>query len=217
ARGGFECERGKPRRAGDVSRDGLAWAKAAAERVARRFGIPRIDLATVARWRADDARTLYLFDVRDPREYDAGRVAGAVSAPGGQLVQATGQYAGTLGARIVLVHPAEVRAVSTACGLRKMGWRDAYVLAEVGRETARPEAPILGDPPPTELRIDCAGLVALMARNEATVVDLSMSRDYLRAHIPGAWFAIRSRLKGALATIPLQGTLVLTCEDGVLA
>ena len=71
--------------------------------------------------------------------------------------------------------------------------------------------------PPAELRIDCAGLAALLARNEATVVDLSPSRDYLRAHIPGAWFAIRSRLERALAKIPLQGTLVLTCEDGVLA
>ncbi len=190
---GFDCDSGKAYRAGDVSRDGLAWAKAAADRVARRFGVPRIDFATVERWRADDARTLYLFDVRDPREYDAGHVAGAVSAPGGQLVQATDQYAGTLGARIVLIDPAEVRAVMTASWLRQMGWRDVYVLAEVGRETAP------------------------VARNEATVVDLSVSRDYLRAHIPGAWFAIRSRLKRALAKIPLQGTLVLTCEDGVLA
>ena len=214
---GFTCDSGKTQRAGDVSRDGLAWAKAAADRVARRFAVARIDLATLARWRADDARTFYLFDVRDPREYDAGHVAGAVSAPGGQLVQATDQYVGTLGARIVLVDPAEVRAVMTASWLRQMGWRDVYVLAEAGGETARPEAPILGDPPPTELRLDCAGLAALMARREATVVDLSLSRDYLRAHIPGAWFAIRSRLKRALAKIPLQGTLVLTCEDGVLA
>jgi rhodanese-related sulfurtransferase len=75
----------------------------------------------------------------------------------------------------------------------------------------------LGDPPPSELRIDCAGLAALIARDAATVVDLSASRDYLGAHIPGAWFAIRSRLERALAKIPLQGTLVLTCEDGVLA
>jgi rhodanese-related sulfurtransferase len=214
---GFDCDSGKAHRAGDVSRDGLAWAKAAADRVARRFGVPRIDFATVERWRADDARTLYLFDVRDPREYDAGHVAGAVSAPGGQLVQATDQYAGTLGARIVLIDPAEVRAVMTASWLRQMGWRDVYVLAEVGRETAPPAAQILGDPPPAELRVDCASLAALVARNEATVVDLSVSRDYLRAHIPGAWFAIRSRLKRALAKIPLQGTLVLTCEDGVLA
>jgi len=214
---GFDCDSGKARRAGDVSRDGLAWAKAAAERVARRFGVARIDLATLERWRADDARTLYLFDVRDPREYDAAHVAGAVSAPGGQLVQATDQYAGTLGARIVLIDPAEVRAVMTASWLRQMGWRDVYVLAEAGREIAPPPAQILGDPPPAELRIDCAGLAALIARNEATVVDLSASRDYRKAHIPGAWFAIRSRLNRALAKIPLQGTLVLTCEDGVLA
>src|ERR1700731_205384 len=201
---GFDCDSGKAHRASDVSREGLAWAKAAAERVVRRFGVARIDLATLERWRSDHARTLYLFDVRDPREYDAGHVAGAVSVPGGQLVQATDQYAGTLGARIVLIDPAEVRAVMTASWLRQMGWRDVYVLAEAGRETAPPPAQILGDPSPAELRIDCAGLAALIARNAATVVDLSLSRDYLRAHIPGAWFAIRARLKRALAKIPLQ-------------
>src|SRR5438445_7172106 len=111
---GFACDSGKTARAPDVSRDGLAWGKTAAERVARRFGIARIDLATLERWRADAARTLYLFDVRDPREYAAGHVPGAVSAPGGQLVQATDQYVGTLGSRIVMIDPAEVRAVITA-------------------------------------------------------------------------------------------------------
>src|SRR5215813_5342067 len=214
---GFDCDSGEARRAGDVSRDGLAWAKAAAERVARRFGVARIDLATVERWRADDARTLYLFDVRDPREYDAGHVAGAVSAPGGQLVQATDQYVGTLGARIVLIDPAEVRAVMTASWLRQMGWRDVFVLAEEGRDTAPPAVPVLGEPPPPELRVNCAGLAALIARDAVTVVDLSPSRDYLQAHIPGAWFAIRSRLARALANVPLRGTLVLTSADGVLA
>jgi rhodanese-related sulfurtransferase len=214
---GFACDSGKTTRAPDVSRGGLAWAKTAAERVARRFGIARIDLATLERWRADAARTLYLFDVRDPREYAAGHVPGAVSAPGGQLVQATDQYVGTLGPRIVLIDPAEVRAVMTASWLRQMGWRDVFVLAQEGHETEPPAMPILGAPPPPELRIDCAGLAELMARNDATIVDLSISREYLRAHIPGAWFAIRSRLKRALAKMPLRGTLVLTSEDGVLA
>ena len=214
---GFACESGKAARAPDVSREAQGWAKAAAGRVARRFGIVRIDAATLARWRAEEARTLYLFDVRDPREYAAGHVADAVSAPGGQLVQATDQYVGTLGARIVLVDPAEVRAVMTASWLRQMGWRDVAVLAEDGRETAAPAAPVLGEPPPPELRIDCAGLSALIARGEATVLDLSLSRDYLKAHIPGACFAIRSRLARALAKVPLRGTLVLTSPDGVLA
>jgi len=56
-----------------------------------------------------------------------------------------------------------------------------------------------------------------MSRNDATIVDLSLSRDYLAQHIPGAWFAIRARLERALPKIPLRGTLVLTSEDGMLA
>ena len=65
--------------------------------------------------------------------------------------------------------------------------------------------------------IDCATLDALLSRNAATVVDLASSRDYLAGHIPGAWFAIRTRLSRALAKIPLGETLVLTSEDGALA
>ena len=144
-------------------------------------------------------------------------MAGAVSAPGGQLVQATDQYVGTLGARIVLVDDAEVRAVMTASWLRQMGWSEVSVLVEPGGETGRPAAPVLGPAPAAELRIDGDGFAALIARDQATIVDLSLSRDYLRAHIPGAWFAIRSRLAHAFAKIPLRGTLVLTSEDGVLA
>jgi rhodanese-related sulfurtransferase len=214
---GLACESGKARRAPGVSPDGLAWARSAAARVADRFCITRIDRATLERWRAEDERTLYLLDVRDPGEYEAGHVPGAVSAPGGQLVQATDQYVGTLGARIVLVDDAEVRAVMTASWLRQMGWTDVSVLVEAGRETGRPAAPVLGSTPAPALGIDGDGLAALLARDEATVVDLSLSRDYLKAHIAGAWFAIRSRLPRALATIPLRGTLVLTSEDGVLA
>jgi rhodanese-related sulfurtransferase len=214
---GLACESGKARRAPGVSSDGLAWAKSAAARVADRFSITRIDRGTLERWRADGERTLYLLDVRDPGEYEAGHIAGAVSAPGGQLVQATDQYVGTLGARIVLVDDAEVRAVMTASWLRQMGWSEVAVLVEPGGETGRPGAPVLGSAPAPELRIDGDGLAALIARDQATVVDLSLSRDYLRAHIPGAWFAIRSRLAHAFAKIPLRGSLVLTSEDGVLA
>jgi rhodanese-related sulfurtransferase len=215
---GLTCENGQTRLAPQVSREGLAFAKSKAEHVAQRFGVSRIDRATLQRWQSErEARTLYLFDVRDPREYAAGHVAGALSAPGGQLVQATDQYVGTLGARIVLVDDAEVRAVMTASWLRQMGWTDVYVLAEAGDETGWPAPETLGDPPPAELRLTAAELADLTARGEATVVDLSLSRDYRKAHIPGAYFAIRSRLASTLPKIPLRATLVLTSEDGVLA
>jgi rhodanese-related sulfurtransferase len=214
---GLTCDSGKTQRAPAPSSDGLAWAKSAAERVARHYGIERIDRATLERLRADRGRSLYVLDVRDAAEYAAGHLPGALSAPGGQLVQATDQYVGTLGARVVLVDDAEVRAVMTASWLRQMGWKDVLVLAEAGHETGFPAPAILGPAPPAELRIDCAGLAALMARDDATVVDLSLSRDYRKAHIPRAWFAIRARLAPALAKIPPRGTLVLTSEDGVLA
>ena len=214
---GLTCESGKARRAPEPSAPGLAWAKTAAAEVARRCGVARIDGATLERLRADSERTLYLFDVRDPAEYAAGHMPGAVSAPGGQLVQATDQYVGTLHARIVLADDKEARAHMTASWLRQMGWSDVFVLAETGTETGWPAAPVLGLGPRPKLRIDAAALAALKARGDATVVDLSLSRDYRRGHIPGAWFAIRARLASALARIPLSGTLVLTSEDGVLA
>ena len=214
---GFSCESGKSRRAAHVSASGLAWAKSAAGRVASRFGVERIDAATLQNWQQDRERTLYLFDVRDPDEYRAGHVAGAVSAPGGQLVQATDQYVGTLGARIVLVDDAEVRALMTASWFRQMGFGDVFVLAERGNETGFPKPPVLGFAPRPDLELRPAELDGLLTREAATVIDLSLSREYRRSHIPGAWFAIRSRLERALAVIALRGTLVLTSEDGVLA
>jgi rhodanese-related sulfurtransferase len=65
--------------------------------------------------------------------------------------------------------------------------------------------------------IDLASFGDMFARHAVTVADLSPSRDYLKEHIPGAWFAIRTRLERALDKIPLRDTLVLTSEDGVLA
>jgi rhodanese-related sulfurtransferase len=214
---GFVCDSGQDRRAPAVSDTGLAWARSAAAQVAQRFGIKRIDQATLAQWRNDPERSFYLFDVRDPADYAAGHVAGSVSAPGGQLVQATDHYVGTLNARIVLVDDKEVRALMTASWLRQMGFRDVAVLAEVGEETGRPVEPVLGRAPRPELTIDVAGVADLLSRDAATVIDLSFSRDYRRGHISGAWFAIRSRLDRALAVIPSRETFVLTSDDGVLA
>ena len=214
---GFTPDSGKNRRAPDVSRNTLDWARKAAQRVAESCGVKRIDHATLETWRKDDQRTLYVFDVRDPAEYEAGHVPGAISAPGGQLVQATDQYVGTFGARIVLVDDAEVRAAMTGSWLRQMGYADVFMLVETGTETGWPAQPMLQAEVSNDATIDCAGLRDLLAREATTVVDLSTSRDYLHAHIPGAWFAIRTRLDRAFKMIPHSGTFVLTSEDGVLA
>jgi rhodanese-related sulfurtransferase len=214
---GLSCESDRDKRAPSVSPEKLIWARSAAQRVAQACGVQAIDRKKLDAWRGDEDRTLYLFDVRDPAEYQAGHVTGAISAPGGQLVQATDQYIGTLGARIVLTDDLEVRAAMTGSWLRQMGFADVYVLAEAGPETGWPNIPILESDTRPEAAIDCAALAELLARNAATVVDLSLSRNYLSQHIPGAWFAIRTRLEQALKKIRVDGTPVLTSEDGALA
>jgi rhodanese-related sulfurtransferase len=215
---GHTCDAGKEKRAPAFSAEGLAEARAAADRVVRRFGVRHIDMATLERWREEsDKRTLYILDVRDPPEYLAGHIAGAISAPGGQLVQATDQYVGTLNARLVLVDEFDVRAVMTASWLIQMGWKDVYVLAATGNEKGAPARAVLGRTERPDLAIAPAVLSTMLAEKSATIVDLSSSRNFRKAHIAGAWFAIRARLAKALPKTPLAGTLVLTSEDGKLA
>jgi rhodanese-related sulfurtransferase len=209
---GLTCASGKSDRFADVSDAGLAAAKVAAADVARRFDIQRIDRATLDRFRADENRTTYVFDVRDPSEYVEGHLPGAISAPGGQLVQATDTYAATLGARIVLCDDREVRAVMTASWLKRMGWQDVFVLAEAGDESGMPAPVLLGELDPAK-----AVEPSDVDLGTATVIDLSTSANYRRGHIPGAWFAIRSRLDRAFARISPQAEIVLTSEDGLLA
>jgi rhodanese-related sulfurtransferase len=213
---GFVCESQKSDRAPNFTDGGLAWAKSAAQSVAEKFGVGRIDQIQLNAWRNDPTRTTYIFDVRDPAEYAAGHYPNAISAPGGQLVQATDIYAGTLGARIVLSDDKEVRALMTASWLKQMGWKDVFILPVAGDEIGEPSHKFLCEPPINE-SIDPAQLSSLLDQKSATVVDLSTSPHYRRGHIPGAWFAIRGRLNLAIEKIDVAGTLILTSEDGVLA
>jgi rhodanese-related sulfurtransferase len=209
---GLTCAAGKSDRAPGFSGQSLAWAKSAADSVARKFGVTRIDRTQLEAWRKDAARTTYLFDVRDPAEYKAGHLPGAISAPGGQLVQATDIYAGVLGARIVVSDDKEARALMTASWLKQMGWKEVYVLPQAGSEKGQPAPVLLGTPSPQAVDPSAA-----IATDDVTVIDLSTSPHYRRGHIPGAWFAIRSRLELAFKKIAPKGDVLLTSEDGVLA
>ncbi len=101
---GHTLEHGEKREARETSERGLAAAREVAARVAECFQVRTIDHRTLARWRAEEGdRSLYVFDVRHPDEYEAGHLPGSRSAPGGQLVQETDHFVATLRSRIVLV------------------------------------------------------------------------------------------------------------------
>ena len=216
---GFECERGASRVAPPPSAEGRARARAAAEAVAKRFGVRSVPFSQVMAWTGDSKRTLYVLDVRSRAEYEEGHLPGSRHAPGGQLVQATDEYVAVRNARIVLVDPEGVRAVMTASWLLQMGWNDVFVLEPEGangfgdvplaRGASAPRVPGLQRAP----EIDAAKL----ARVRATVLDLASSLKFRAGHVPGAWWAVRSRLGEAQAKLGDATELVLTSEDGLLA
>ena len=216
---GFDVLAGATGRAPEVSTAGITAARQRADAVARRYGVPVIDRATLAEWQREaERRTLYVLDVRDPAEYRAGHLPGSVMAPGGQLVQETDSWLGVWGARVVLVDDTGVRARMTASWLRRMGW-DAVVLeggldgVELVRDTpaAKSDAFPLAGPEPATVR------PAELQAKPAVVVDLALSRSHRQGHIPGAWFAIRAQFAAALEKLPPQGELVLASDDGTIA
>jgi rhodanese-related sulfurtransferase len=219
---GLEVVHGATRKPPEVSAHGLQSAGVAAARVAARCCIARIDTRTLESWRAEAAqRSLYVLDVRSPEEYEAGHLRGARSAPGGQLVQEADSYIATWGARVVVVDDNGVRATMTASWLKQMGWLDIAVLAagpaDIDWETGPHGPRVLGLEEASTLYIDAKDLHDRLAGGDVAVIDLDLSKRYRQGHIPGAWFAIRSRLGAALAKLPSHRAIVLTSPDGALA
>ncbi len=218
---GLALERGQTRRFPEVSNKGLERARASAERVAKRFNVSEIDGATLAQWRKDKSRTLYLLDVRDPAEYEAGHLLGARPAPGGQLVQATDRHVAVRGARLVLADDNGVRAKMTASWLVQMGWDDVHVLKDglnagpAARGAHQPR--IFGLDAANPESLSAKELAAHMVGGGAQVVDLADSRSHRAGHVPASRFAIRANMPGNLKTLSDKVPVVLTSPDGALA
>jgi rhodanese-related sulfurtransferase len=216
---GLMPDRGKTARAQAPSETGVARARAAAEAVAQRFKVPRIDRRQFDTWRAEaEQRTLYIFDVRDPAEYAAGHLPGSVSAPGGQLVQATDRWIATLGARIVLTDDTEVRATMTAHWLIQMGW-DAHVLAggigTSGLENGPGTVDVLGQDDAIEV-MTAEDLKRALDQGRTAVIDVGNSQVFRAGHIPGARWTSRAKLGPTLAGLP-KGHRVIVSADNDLA
>lgn len=217
---GYPLEHGRTDAAPAPSPAGAARAKEDAARVAKRYKVRSIANAEMNALRADGTRTVYLLDVRSPEEYEQGHVPGSLSAPGGQLVQATDTYLAVRRAAVVLIDDNGARATTTAAWLAQMGWENVYVLENAleGELARGPEA--LEIPGLDRLRVStvsAAALRELLAQGDTQVADLANSLRYSEGHIPGAWHVVRSRLRENLARIPQGKRLVFTSPDETLA
>ena len=124
---GLQLEHGCDELVPEPGVGGRQQALAAAGAVAERCGVRTIDRDQLGVWLARSDRTTYFMDVRTPGDYAAGHLAGALCAPGGQLVQATDEYLVTRGARVVLADHDGIGATMSTSWLIQMGW-DAWVL-----------------------------------------------------------------------------------------
>lgn len=216
---GQKLDHGQDRKFGQNAGSDRSEAAGAARRVADRAGVQRVTLDQLQGWKAQHVRTSYFFDVRTPEEYSGGHLPGFKSAPGGQLVQETEMWAPVRGARIVLADSDGVRANMSASWLAQMDW-EVYVVDDAGPadyiEQGHGQRPL--PPLPQVRKITPAALDAWLQSPGATsVLDFSASADYRQAHIPGAWFVLRSSLAADLQRVPAGKRYVLTCRDGLLS
>jgi rhodanese-related sulfurtransferase len=197
-----------------------ALLRGIADDLLRSFALPLADAAQLARWRNDDARSLYVFDVR-PEADPALAGTGLRHVPGGQLLMHFENLVGTRGARIVLVDdPAHrLRAAITAFWLTQLGQAEVHVYAGKFLPAQAPVAlsAAVDDAPPP---VAPDALAELQANGAVTVIDVGPSLDYERGHLEGALYLLPASLD-ALAPLAAQATaghtLVFTSPDGTLA
>jgi rhodanese-related sulfurtransferase len=215
---GQKLQHGQSRRFAPTNEEHRQIAARNARRVADKALVGRATLADLQHWQLESTRSTYLFDVRTPEEFEAGHLPKARSTPGGQLVQETDHFASVRGARLVLVDDDGVRANMSASWLAQLGWQ-VYVLDDAQpayfSEKGAWQAPV---PAPRQAEeISPETLAQWLNRDDIAVLDFTSSANYIKRHIPGAWWALRGQLREALAKVPPAERYVLTCGSSQLA
>lgn len=217
---GFELEHGSKRNAPAPSEPHLQQALETAQKVADRYGVKTIGAETLAKFKAEKDRTLYIIDLRTPEEYRAGHRPDSSYGWGVQLVQGMDKYAATRRGRVVLVDNYLVRALMTASWLVQADWPETYVLANpftgVELATGDYKPVVVGLVKQTSTTVDPAKLSEMLKANNATVIDVADSSSYIKGHIPGAWFTIRARLADSVKKAPASESFVVTGNQTAL-
>jgi rhodanese-related sulfurtransferase len=209
---GLELERGALRRHSDhVGAAGLAPLQARAAQLARAHGVVAVAPATVQAWLADPTRTTYLLDVRTAEEFATRALPGFRHAPGGQLVQATDQWVGVKGARLVLADDELVRAPVVAGWLRQLGHEACVLDGGIAAAAALPW------PRPQPLALPELPEITARALGDASVqvIDVRPAMTFRQGHIAQAQWSIRPRV-AALATRAVT-TVLAADEPGIAA
>ncbi len=126
---GYSLASGEGPRADFGKADRADQAFEDAHRVARKCGVIELDSAQLESWQTQaSTHCLYMLDVRWEEEFYLGHALGAISAPGGQLVECSEDWIGVRNGRILLLDDDGARARMTGSWLRQLGYPNVAVL-----------------------------------------------------------------------------------------
>ncbi|MBO0753212.1 MAG: sulfurtransferase [Bradyrhizobiaceae bacterium] len=217
---GLALEHGASRRYPEETAPGDAEAlRRRARRFAEANGAAFVAPGEAEDWLADGTRTTFLFDVRTEGEFAGSGISGFAHAPGGQLIQATDQWVGVKGARIIVIDREEVRAPVVAGWLRQLG-HDAFVL-DGGTAAAAAHRFRRVIPAPADLvqlePVSVAEAAEGLRRGAVRLLDLRAGMSYRRGHIAGATWTIRPRIVKDLGAAGAARAVVLVADDPDIA
>jgi len=207
-----------------IDENTLSLKRERARQLALKHGVPFVKGETIEAWLKEQDRTTFLCDVRTAEEFAQRTVKNARHAPGGQLVQATDQFVGVRGARIVVFDQEGVRAPAMASWLAMLGWEVAvwdgaldYVwTTEKHKDLHKmlsPEEILAQD---ARLNKVSSEHIEQLMQKGALVLDMRPSMKYRDAHIKNALWTIRPRLNSLAEQINGR-PIVIVAEDEKVA
>ena len=215
----FSTLRGQSNIAPPPDEAGIQIAKDLAQQVKETFQVSTISMDQVERFRHDQSRTTYLFDVRQGDAYEKGHVPGSIHAPGGQLVQATDSFAAVRNARLVLIDEYQVQSVMTAHWLKQMGW-EVYVVADASEHFSESGIPLrsnLNEMDSHQPSMNAQQLHDQLSVQNCSVIDVGESYWYREGRIPGSFYSMRTHLRKSLEAFAVDEKIVFCCTDGRFA
>jgi rhodanese-related sulfurtransferase len=199
---------------------GMDARKLRATTLAEKHNVQFVDSKTVHAWLKEHNRSTYLCDVRTPEEYAKGTVLSAQHTPGGQLVQATDQYVGVKGARLVLIDQEGIRAPAMASWLAMLGWevavwKDAFkdATTNVEENENKQGAQYLDDiVSSVDISLIGSDQIAALMSSGVIAIDLRPSMKFRETHISGSVWSIRPNL-AQLTQLSKEKSILLIAED----
>ena len=183
----------------------------AARQLAESHRVAAIDEPTLNHWLAEEQRTTFVFDIRTDEEYREDGPAGAVHAPGGQLIQDFDHWVGVQSARVVLIDDDECRAPMIASWLALMGVDVAWLRG--GRDSWRSLRDFKGQSK-SNLRLEIPRKVQLKEALDpaALCLDARLSMQYREGHLPGYRWVSRSLLNEQITSTDYQQSIIIIAD-----